>query len=154
MHNRSLSVYRLKGLKIMKPEIKILKWSLFAGGIYFILISIVHLIGIKIPGLYIYFNVPSYAYQDKITSFLTFGWAVFFIQASHDPKKNIHLVRSILIAGLAAILVLSYINLSTNFNDLSPNINITVYWIQVGVLTIYLFWLGVYYRKVKSTIKS
>jgi hypothetical protein len=138
----------------MNPEIRILKWSLFAGGIYFILISIVHLIGLKIPVLYIYFNVPSHAYQDKITAFLSFGWAVFFIQVSQDPQKYIHVVRTILIAGLAAILILSYINLSTNFYDLSPNINITPFWIQVGILTLYLIWLFIYYRRVKSTIES
>ena len=133
----------------MKTEITILKWSLFSGGIYFILISIVHLLGVKVPGLYIYFNVPSYDYQDKIISFLAFGWGIIFIQASRNPIKYIYIIRSILIAGLAAICSLSYINLSTNFNDLSQNIYVIYFWIQTGILCLYLLWLFIFYNQVK-----
>ena len=139
----------LRGIEKIKTEITILKWSLFSGGIYFILISIVHIFGIKVSGLYIYFNVPSYDYQDKIISFLAFGWGVIFIQASQDPTKYINIIRSILIAGLAAIGSLSYINLSTNFHDLSQNINVLYFWIQAGILCLYLLWLFIFYKKVK-----
>ena len=134
---------------IMKTEITILKWSLFSGGIYFILISIVHILGIKVPGLYIYFNVPSYDYQDKIISFLAFGWGIFFIQASRKPTKYIYIIRSILIAGLAAICSLIYINLSTNFKDLSQDIYVIYFWIQAGILCLYLLWLFIFYKQVK-----
>lgn len=136
----------------MKTEITILKWSLFSGGIYFLLISIVHIVGIKVPGLYIYFNVPSYDYQDKIISFLAFGWGVIFIQASQNPTKYIYIIRSILIAGLAAISSLCYINLSTNFHDLSQNINVLYFWIQAGILCLYLLWLFIFYKQVKNNI--
>jgi hypothetical protein len=136
----------------MKNKVIILKWSLFLGGVYFILISIVHIFGIKIPGLYIYFNLPSYAYQDKIVSFLAIGWGIFFIQVSRNPTKYIDLVKSILFAGLAAISGLIFINLSTNFDDLSQNLNVLYYWIQLFILCLYLLWLFIFYKQIISDI--
>ena len=127
-----------------------LKWSLYLGGIYFFLISVVHIFTLKFPGFYIYFNVPSYEYQDKIIAFLTIGWSIFFIQAGANPLKYKSLIRSILLAGLAAVCGLSFINLSTNFSNYSPKISVTNFWIQVGVLLLYLFWLYfLYIRMIK-----
>ena len=131
-----------------KPEIAILKWSVFAGGIYFLLISVAHLFGLKIPGLYIYFNVPSYDYQDKIISFMSFGWGIFFLQAAHEPIKSQKLVRAILIAGTGAIVGLIIINLSSEFSVLIPDTSVTIFWIETGLLALYLIWLIYYYRKV------
>ena len=132
----------------LKPEITILKWSLFSGGIYFLLISVAHLISLKIPGLYIYFSVPSYDYQDKIISFMSFGWGIFFLQAAHEPIKSLKLVRAILIAGTGAIVGLIIINLSREFSVLIPETSVTIFWIETGLLALYLIWLIYYYRKV------
>ena len=132
----------------LKPEIAILKWSLFSGGIYFLLISIAHLISLKIPGLYIYFSVPSYDYQDKIISFMSFGWGIFFLQAAHEPIKSLKLVRAILIAGTGAITGLIIINVSSEFSVLIPDTSVTIFWIETGFLSVYLIWLIHYYRKV------
>ena len=136
----------------MNKNVAILKWSLLAGSVYFALVAVVHLLGVKIPGLFIYFNVPSFDYQNKIISFLSLGWSIFLYTAFLDPIKNIDLIKAILWAGFGAILGLCIINLSTDFTVLSDKIDVLVFWWEVLCLGIYLTWLIFYYRKVKSNL--
>ena len=107
----------------MNKSSTILKWLLFAGAIYFLAVSIAHMLGFKVPLLFIYYNVPSYGYQDRIISFLSFGWSVFLFSASRDPMKNRSPIKAILIAGLAAVFGLQMINSTTDFSVLSPAIH-------------------------------
>jgi len=100
---------------------KSIKLPLQCGSIYFLLMAIAHAVGLKIPGLFIYFNVPSYAYQDKIISLLAFGWAAFFFTASTTLSRS--LIKSILIIGLTAIAMLVCININNNFAILSEKID-------------------------------
>ena len=131
----------------MASEIKILKYSLLAGAIYFALVAIVHLIGYKVPVLFIYFNVPSYAYQDRIISFLAFGWAVFMYSAYLNPQ-NKELVRANLISGIGAIIGLSSINVFTDFKSLSAEINVLYFWMETAGLIVYLLLLIYFYKLV------
>ncbi len=105
--------------------------------VYFLAIAIVHMFSIKIPLLFVYYDLPSYGYQDRIISFLSFGWSVFLFTASTDPIKNRDAVKAILIAGLASIFGLNVINSITNFQALSPDVRPTVFWIEVLGLSIY-----------------
>jgi hypothetical protein len=52
----------------MNKSTAILKWLLLAGAVYFLAIAIVHM-------LFVYYDLPSYGYQDRIISFLSFGWS-------------------------------------------------------------------------------
>jgi len=114
----------------------LLKYSLYCGAVYFLLMSTAHSIGLKVPLLFIYFNVPSYAYQDKIIALLTFGWSIFFFIAGRTLLRP--LIIGILISGFAAIAMLTFINVSTDFsffgNDISTGsfhamtISLCVYW--------------------------
>lgn len=122
-----------------------LRILLYLGSIYFTLMSIAHLIGIKIAGLFIYFNVPSNTYQDKIISLLVFGWSIIFFNAAKSNSKQ--LTKSILAMGAIAILVLTYINISTDFLSLSPNTTPIIYHIEVGVLLLYLIVLFIGYKR-------
>jgi len=63
----------------MNDSQNILKWSLLGGSVYFFLVSVVHRVGVKVPLLFVYFNAPSFAYQDRIISFLAFGWSMFLL---------------------------------------------------------------------------
>ena len=134
----------------MNTNEKILKILLIMGGIYFLLVSIAHLIGLKMPGLFTYYNVPSYEYQDKIISFLAFGWSMFFFITSTDVIKYQSIVKILIISGLIAVLGLSFINLTTDFNLLYGEIDTTIFWIQTGILTIYLFSIILFYKKLKD----
>ena len=132
----------------MKLKLRIFKYSLLAGAIYFALVSIVHFVGFKVPVLFVYFNVPSYPYQDRIISFLAFGWAVFMFSGYLNPK-NKELIREILIAGIGAIAGLTIINLSTDFHNLSSTqINITYFWIETFGLFAFVFWLLYFYIQI------
>jgi hypothetical protein len=122
----------------MNKSTAALKWLLFVGGIYFLAISIVHMLRIKVPLLYVYYDLPSYGYQDRIISFLSFGWSVFLFTASIDPVKNRAAVRAILISGLAAIFGLNVINSTTDFRVLSPDIQPSVFQIEALVLSVYV----------------
>ncbi len=129
----------------MNKSTAALKWLLFGGAIYFLAISIVHMLRIKVPLLYVYYNVPSYGYQDRIISFLSFGWSVFLFTASFDPVRNRAAVKAILIAGLAAIFGLHVINSVTDFNALSPDIHPLVFRIETLGLSVYVAALIFFY---------
>jgi hypothetical protein len=129
----------------MSTDVRILKWSLFAGALYFFSVSVVHMLGFKIPVLFIYFNVTSYAYQDRIISFLAFGWAVFLFTAFTDPQKNSALVKAILVAGAGTLIGVSIINSATDFQALDPVINVTVFWLEAAGLFVYWLLLVVFH---------
>ncbi len=115
-----------------------LKWLLLVGAVYFLAIAVVHMLRIKIPLLFVYFDVPSYGYQDRIISFLSFGWSTFLFMASRDPIKNRDAVKAILISGLGAIFGLTVINSVTDFRALSPDINPWVFRIETLGLSVYV----------------
>ncbi len=115
----------------------ILRSALFVGVLYFLGVSIAHLFGIKVPFLFIYYNVPSTVYQDRIISILSFGWAVFFFFALADTDHTKAFLKPILCAGGAALLGIAFINVTTDFHSLSPDSTPLAYWGQWLVLVIY-----------------
>lgn len=127
---------------------KLIKFSLFCGSIYFLLMAIAHAVRIKIPGLFIYFNVPSYAYQDRIISLFAFGSALFFFTAATTLSKT--LIKSILIFGFIASATLTFINFSTDFISMSENINKIWFHMEVFILFLYSIWLLWCYNKLKK----
>lgn len=129
----------------MDRRTRTLKWLLLAGAVYFLAISIAHMLRIKVPFLFVYFNVPSYDYQDRIISFLSFGWAAFLFSASADPVKNRDSVRVVLVAGMGAVLGLHVINTVTDFRALSPAVDPLVFHVEAGVLTVYVAALVFFY---------
>ena len=135
----------------MNKNIQILRLLLFAGFIYFFLVATFHLVGIKSPPFYIYYNIPSYVYQDKIISFLAFGWSVILFTAFLNPIKNRMLIQAILVAGVGAIIGLEVINTFTDFKTLSNDLNPTIYRLETLGLAIYLVLLVIYYNKSKKS---
>lgn len=131
----------------MSKDANILRWSLIAGAIYFGCIALAHTIGLKIPGLFIYFNVPSHPYQDHIIAFLAFGWSSFFYVASVDPVNHSLPVKAIMLSSAVAICGLSGINTFSDFASLSPSINVKLFWAQTALLLGYLVWLIVFYQR-------
>ena len=131
----------------MSKDANILRWSLIAGAIYFGCIALAHTIGLKIPGLFIYFNVPSHPYQDHLIAFLAFGWSSFFYVASVDPVNHSLPVRAIMLSSAVAICGLSGINTFSELASLSPSINVKFFWVQTTLLLGYLIWLIVFYQR-------
>jgi hypothetical protein len=129
----------------MSRNTVILRWLLLAGALYFLAVASVHMLGIKIPVLYVYYSAPSYAYQDRIIAFLAFGWSLFISVASRDPMKNRNAVKAILVAGLGAIFGLNVINNTTDFQALSAAVDPSVFGKEVLLLTVYEAALIIFY---------
>ncbi len=137
----------------MNKNIQILKWLLFAGSMYFLLVATFHMVGIKIPPFFIYYNVPSYAYQDRIIAFLSFGWSVFLFTVFLNPMKNRMLIQAILVAGAGAVIGLELINMYTDFESISNIINPTIFRLETLGLAVYLILLIIYYNKSKDQLR-
>jgi hypothetical protein len=133
----------------MNNSAKLLRFSLLAGALYFAAVALVHTFGVKVPGLFIYFNVPSNAYQDQIISFLTFGWAALFYVASISPATNRNSVLAVLISSVVAIFGLVRINAFSDFQALSPDISVSPFWVQTTLLAAYVGWLVVLFIKTR-----
>jgi hypothetical protein len=139
----------------MNKNVTILKLLLLAGAAYCLAISIVHMLGTRVPLLYIYYDVPSYGYQDRVISFLSFGWSVFLFTTSRDPLKNRGAVKAVLVAGLGAIFGLTVINNVTDFHALSPGIDPSAFQMETLVLSAYVAALIFYYfLATKQNAKS
>ena len=111
--------------------------ALDMGAIYFFLVALVHTIGWHVPGLFIFFDVPSQAFQDQIIGLLAFGWALWLAESARrcrvDPKASI---VPVLVAGVVAIVALARIVLLTTLPTSTPSTN--WYWVQIGVLAAYV----------------
>jgi hypothetical protein len=88
----------------------------------------------------VYFNVESFQYQNKIISFLAFGWATYFyVSTRFIPLGLIQEILFPVIAGALAILVLSYTNLTQEISRLSADQGTLQYWL--GTLFLLVYWL-------------
>ena len=117
---------------------QILNFLLYAGAVYFFGVALMHSMGLKIPGLYVYYNVPSYAYQDRIISFLAFGWSGFFLLTAKKMDKD--LIRLIVYIGLIAVIALVLNTTITDFKQIDPSISGSDFKWIIGALIFY--WLG------------
>ena len=122
----------------MSNSERMLKRLLSIGALYFLAVSIVHLLGIKVPILFVYYNLPSYGYQDKFIAFLAFGWSLFLFTTSRDPLNSRSAVKALLIAGIAAVSGLTVINQVTDFQKLSPGIDPSLFQYETFGLSIYV----------------
>ncbi len=122
----------------MSKNCTILKGLLLTGGLYFLAVSIAYMMRVKIPVLNIYYNVPSYGYEDRIISFLAFGWSVFMLSAAADPVENRSQVKAVLIAGIAATFGLHVINAITNFHKYAPDIHRRIFRFEALGLSAYV----------------
>ncbi len=107
------------------------------GSLYFGAVSLAHLLGWKVPGLFVYFNVPSQAYQDRIIGLLAFGWSVFLWAAAESLEDR--LVRAALVSGAVAVLGLAVINATAEL----PRGPVGWFWLETAALGLVVMWLGV-----------
>ena len=127
----------------------VLKWSLLSIAVYFLAVSGAHFFGFKIPMLYVYYDLPSTVYQDKLISFTTFGWSMFFVAGySSVNRDSLRSVRYIVFAGAYAVFMLSFINIVTDFKQY-PTSHPWVYWLETIILSVALTWIAVLYKILK-----
>jgi hypothetical protein len=125
----------------MSMDAKILKWSLLAGVAYFTCMAIAHFFSFKVPILFIYYDVPFYAYQDKIIAFCAVTYAcLFYAAAMNRPTVPAALVSiCVTVAGLAAV------NLSGALASVMTAPSTIAYWIQTVMIGAYALWLVAFF---------
>ena len=116
-----------------------LRWLLRAGAVYFVCVSAAHWAGAKVPGLFIYYSIPSYAYQDRGIGTLAIGWAAFLFAAS----RQFSIIPGVLAAGTAGLLGFSLINLSGEMRALASPHDLRMFWIEILALAMYVAWVAV-----------
>jgi len=124
-----------------------------AGCLYFIAMSAAHWQQFKVPLLYIYFDVRSTGYQDKIISFCAATYAITFLQAARDPEGSSGLTAIFALA--AAVVGLSGVNLSSDLRSEIGEVKSTApYWIQTALIGGLVAVLSVLYRSASSNTKD
>ena len=135
----------------MKRPENLLKWSLFGGAVYFLLVAAAHLSGIKVPGLYIYFDISSHVYQDRIIALLSFGWCMFLFSGFRlTGAGQTRPVRYIIFAGISAIICLLLINNSGEIKEMATSESRWIYMLETMILFIYTIWLVILYIKCRK----
>jgi hypothetical protein len=123
---------------------KLTKIAFLSGSAYFCCMATAHFFGIKVPILFVYYDTPFYAYQDKIISFAVCAYiALFYSAAQHRPVAlNAIIVLAITVVGLG------YINVSSALASVLQEGQSTIpYWLQTGAIAGYLLILLVLYIK-------
>ncbi len=118
-----------------------LRIALWAGVAYFCCMAVAHFFGLKYPLLFVYFDVPFYAYQDKIISFAVVAYICLFVNAALNRSA----VPFALIALGVTVLGLSAVNVSAALAAVLDGRSTRVYWLQTGLIAAYLGWLLVLY---------
>jgi hypothetical protein len=120
------------------------KYAFLAGVAYFCCMAIAHYFGIKVPVLFVYYDTPFYAYQDKIISFAVCAYiALFYSAAQHrSVALNAIIVLAITVLGLSSV------NVSDALASVLEEGQSTLpYWLQTGAIFFYLIILIVLYMK-------
>ncbi|MAZ21050.1 hypothetical protein [Roseovarius sp.] len=109
----------------------LLRLGLLASVAYFIAMSIAHFFGIKVPILFVYYDTPFYAYQDKIIAFAVVSYIGLFYAASRDIKT---VPIALIVLGLTVLGLIS-VNLSDALASvLADGQSTWPYWAQTGML--------------------
>lgn len=115
-----------------------LRTALAVGAVYFALVACVHQVQLKVPGLYVYYDVPSYDYQDMIISGLSFGWSMMFIIAITMVRRGmVREIGFVLLGGTGAVVSLARVNASRELVELVGEAT-GPYRIGVAALVVYL----------------
>ena len=122
----------------------LLKYGLLAGVIYFVCMAFAHYFGVKQPLLFVYYDTPFYAYQDKIIAFAVAAYVALFYSAA----KQRTVVPAALVVLAITVLGLASINLSDALASvLQEGQSTTPYWIQTGLIAVYFIVLLVLYLR-------
>ncbi len=122
----------------MKNKLNI---ALLLGAIYFYTVALLHFIGFKVPMFFVYYDVDSTIYQDRIISVLSFMFATFLF-AGYKIKET-DILKYILFAGAVGVFGLAMNNFLTRISFRSN----TIYWIEIGLLGLYVLVLHFFYKK-------
>lgn len=110
-----------------------LRLALWAGVAYFCSMAVAHFVGLKYPLLFVYYDVPFYAYQDKIISFAVVAYACLFANAALHRTG----VPAAILALGVTVLGLSTVNASDALGTVLDGRSTLPYWLQTGFIAGY-----------------
>ena len=123
------------------PPPVLLRLALWALAAYFCCMAVAHFFGLKYPLLFVYYDVPFYAYQDKIISFAVVAYICLFVNAALDRRA----VPAALVALGVTVLGLSAVNGSDALETVLDGRSPIAYWMQTGLIALYFILLIVLY---------
>lgn len=123
------------------PPPVLLRLALWAGAVYFCCMAAAHFFGLKYPLLFVYYDVPFYAYQDKIISFAVVAYICLFVNAAFDRNA----VPAAIVAIGVTVLGLSAVNVSGALETVLDGRSTLAYWAQTGLIALYCVLLIVLY---------
>jgi hypothetical protein len=130
------------------PPPVLLRFSLWSGVAYFCCMAAAHFFGLKYPLLFVYYDVPFYAYQDKIISFAVVAYVCVFANAALHRSA----VPAALVALGVTVLGLSAVNVSDALGAVLEGRSTLAYWIQTGLIAGYFaLLLGLYAAGERSS---
>lgn len=119
----------------------LLRLALWAGVAYFCCMAVAHFFGLKYPLLFVYYDVPFHAYQDKIISFAVVAYVCLFANAALHRSG----VPAALVALGVTVLGLSAVNASDALGSVLDGRSTLAYWLQTGLIAAYFaLLLGLY----------
>lgn len=122
---------------------RLLHFALLAGVAYFCAMAVAHFFGIKWPLLFVYYDVPFHAYQDKIISFAVVAYACLWWSAARERS----VVPAALVAMGLTVVGLSAVNLSDALASVLNGRSTQAYWLQTALFAGYWLLLFVLYRR-------
>jgi len=128
----------------MPQNSKMTRTAFLAGAAYLCCMAVAHLIDFRVPVLFVYYDTPFYAYQDRIISFALVAYVGLFYAASQSRA-----VAPIAIAVLAiAVLGLASVNLSSALSSVLTERQSTLpYWLHTAAIAVYVVALVGFYRR-------
>lgn len=108
----------------------ILRTMLLACVAFFVCMGAAHFFGLKWPVLFVYWDTPFYAYQDKIIAFTLVTYiALFFGAARHRV-----MVPYALVSIWGTVVGLALVNTSSALEDVLNGGGVGAYWAITGAL--------------------
>ncbi len=121
----------------------ILRYSMISCCSYFTAMATAHFFSIKYPILFVYWDTPFYAYQDKIISFCALNYAVLFCGAIKHPKVTPFAI----LAMVNTVIGLSLVNTSDDLAKVLNGKTTKWYWAQVAFIAGLTGWLAFWWSK-------
>ena len=94
--------------------------------------AVAHFLGLKYPLLFVYYDVPFHAYQDKIISFAVVAYICLFVNAALDRNA----VPAAIVAIGVTVLGLSAVNGSDALEAVLDGRSTIAYWMQTGLIAV------------------
>jgi len=109
----------------MTPPSFLLRALLWVCVIFFACMGLAHFFGQKIPILFVYWDPPFYAYQDKIIAFTLITYMALFFGASRHRV----MVPYALVSIWGTVIGLSLVNLSSDLRSVLEGGTTLWYWL-------------------------